>query len=519
MRIFYELIKADYLQRTRSYGFLVTLAISLLAAYYFVPMPGATYTTVRFGDYVGNYNAAWIGCVTALMSSVFIAMFGFYLINNSIKRDITTGVGVIAATTKVSNFTYLLTKCISNFLVLLSIMVMVMVMAVFLVITRGADYPFAVIPFLLPYLLVTLPCMFVIAVLATAAEVIFRKNQILQNIAYFIVFCFVMSSADRTRGQESTFDFFGQSFVSNSIQHMVQQNYNTNATGLAIGFQIHRGVQTQYFQFDGISWTQKFIFSRLLLILYGLGLIWLCSFIFHRFRVRERPISKKTPIPCEEKQSSMLSDTMHIASLPPIAANYTILPLIKTELLLLLKKGPKWFWLANIGLMISLFFSQITTAHQIILPLLWALQINRWSDLFTKDETHMVHYFTYSAYQPLKRLMTARIIAAVVLAVLFASPLIMRCAAVGNIAAAVSILEGALLLITASLFFGILTGGSKLFEVLLIFFTYGNLNHVPFMDYFGGLDTTAAMRLQLLVIISILFAVGFVTRKYKLNHI
>ena len=57
---FRSMIKGDYLQRTRSYAFLITLAISLYIAYTFVPAPDAAYTTVRIGNFVGEYNAAWI---------------------------------------------------------------------------------------------------------------------------------------------------------------------------------------------------------------------------------------------------------------------------------------------------------------------------------------------------------------------------------------------------------------------------------------------------------------------------
>jgi len=104
MKYTVSIIKADYLQRTRSYAFLVTLAISLYIAYTFVPAPGAAYTTVRVGNFIGVYNAAWIGYVTAMMTSVFLSLIGFYLINNSIKKDIETGVGMIIAATSISNF-------------------------------------------------------------------------------------------------------------------------------------------------------------------------------------------------------------------------------------------------------------------------------------------------------------------------------------------------------------------------------------------------------------------------------
>ena len=78
---FYNIVASDYKQRTRSYTFLVTLAITLYFAYSFVPLPNAAYTTVRVGNYIGVQNSAWLGYVPAMMSSVFLCMIGFYLIN------------------------------------------------------------------------------------------------------------------------------------------------------------------------------------------------------------------------------------------------------------------------------------------------------------------------------------------------------------------------------------------------------------------------------------------------------
>ncbi|WP_243456863.1 hypothetical protein [Polaribacter batillariae] len=77
MKPFLNIIKLDYLQRTRNYNFLITLCASLAIAYTFVPEPNANYSTIRISDYVGYYNSAWFGYVTAIMSSIFLSLIGF----------------------------------------------------------------------------------------------------------------------------------------------------------------------------------------------------------------------------------------------------------------------------------------------------------------------------------------------------------------------------------------------------------------------------------------------------------
>ncbi|MEO7043991.1 MAG: hypothetical protein ABI091_01700, partial [Ferruginibacter sp.] len=175
-----SIIKGDYQQRTRSYAFLITLAISLYLAYTFVPAPGADYTTVKIGKYVVLNNTAWVGYVTAMMASVFLSLLGFYLVNSSIQKDIDTEVGMIIATTQVSNFKYLFTKVLSNFMVLLTITGLVSIMGIILVFVRSNGAAFNIVQFILPYLLTTLPCIFFIASLAVLAEVFLGKWPMLQ---------------------------------------------------------------------------------------------------------------------------------------------------------------------------------------------------------------------------------------------------------------------------------------------------------------------------------------------------
>ena len=176
MNNYKSIIKADYLQRTRSYIFIVTLVVSVFFAISFVPNANASYTTVRIGNFVGFNNAAWIGHTTAIMASVFLWLFGFFVINNGIKRDHETGVGQIIGTTSISNYSYLLAKSLSNFLILLTITVVIMLVAVGLVFYRGYEYTFDVTQFLFPYIFATVPSIFFVSVLAVFFEVVFQNK-------------------------------------------------------------------------------------------------------------------------------------------------------------------------------------------------------------------------------------------------------------------------------------------------------------------------------------------------------
>ena len=73
MRYIYAIVKADYLQRTRSYGFLITLAITVYVGYLFVPPTTAPYTTLNVPGYRAAFNSAWVGYVSSMMSTVMLS--------------------------------------------------------------------------------------------------------------------------------------------------------------------------------------------------------------------------------------------------------------------------------------------------------------------------------------------------------------------------------------------------------------------------------------------------------------
>ena len=113
-----HLVRADFLERVRRYSFLITLGVTVFAAYSLIPPAGARYATVDLGGYRGVYNSAWIGCTVALVTTLFLALVGFYLVKNAVERDLQTGVGQIIATTPLRKPLYTLGKTLSNFAVL-----------------------------------------------------------------------------------------------------------------------------------------------------------------------------------------------------------------------------------------------------------------------------------------------------------------------------------------------------------------------------------------------------------------
>ena len=113
-RTLYHITRADFLERTRRYSFLITVGVTIYLAYLYLPPSNASYVTFGLGNYRGVYNSAWVGSVIAALCIVQLALVSFYLIKNAIERDFTTGVGQIIATTPLSKLQYTFGKMLSN---------------------------------------------------------------------------------------------------------------------------------------------------------------------------------------------------------------------------------------------------------------------------------------------------------------------------------------------------------------------------------------------------------------------
>lgn len=525
MKYIYSIIKADYRQRTRSYAFLITLAITFYAAYSFVPPPTASYTTLNVVGYKGVYNSAWVGYVSGMMTAIMLSLYGFFLVNGGIKKDIDTEVGLIIATTPITNFGYLLSKMLSNFMVLLTIAGCTFIVSIIMFFVRTSGYPFIIGNFIIPYLLFAIPALFMVSALAVVAEVFLGRRSILQYIAFFFVFGVMMANVENQKNDTvATFiDMFGVHSLTVSVKNQVNNQFNEHITAVNLGFTFHKKQSFKTFEWNGVALTGVFLWSRLLWIMLAPCLVYFSSFFFHRFDFKQTPGEKKKSATDTQhiQTTAIISAGISMRLLPPLVTDYGIFPFVKTELLLLIRKGNEWFWLVTGGVWISMLFAPLNVTHLYLLPVLWFLQVTRLSDLAIKEETNRLHYFTYAAYKPLQRMLSAQILAGVILALALALPAIVRYAIAFDAYSVFNIVSGAIFIVMLAVCLGIVSRGKKLFEILFFLITYTITQKLPFVDYLGAI--THNDHIVYMAIVSglniILLMISVSARRYQLRHV
>lgn len=524
MNYLYPIIKADYLQRSRSYAFLITLAVTIYAAWSFVPPPEANYTTLNLDSYKGVYNSAWVGHVTALMSTLILSLCGFFLVIGGIKKDVDTEVGLIIATTPISNFGYLLSKLFSNFLILLTISGLAFLVGILMFFIRSSGYPFHISDFLLPYLVMVVPAMFLISGMAILAEVFLGRKSVIQYLLFFFLFGVLMSNVNNNTKNPmvTVVDGLGIRTVFNSVKEKVNAEFNESIKTVSLGYLIHKNKTFKSFVWEGVSWSGLFLLSRALWISLMFGLVYLSSFFFHRFDFKQA-VKKEKKNTQEDflKQTAATYTGFQRSALPPIIADYGIIPFIKTELLLMVRKDSKWLWITNIGLWVATLFVPLQVAYSFLLPVLLFMQVGRISELTTKEKTNRVHYFSYASYKPLQRMLPAQIIAAFFLLIVLALPVIGRLLMASNLMAMLQVMNGSLLIVLLSVCLGILTGSKKLFEILFFALTYIVFQGIPEAHYLGAIafENYGGMVVIILMINIFLLICSFAIRNYQTRNL
>jgi len=529
-RILYQITKADFLERSRRYSFLITLGLTIYFVYLYLPPLDSGYLTFGLGHYRGIYNSAWVGSIVAIMSSVLLSLPGFYLVKNAIRRDRETGVGQIIAATPNSKWLYVLGKAISNF-VFLGVMVFdVTIAAIGMQLIRGESMQIDLLAFIVPLLLITLPVMALIGAMAVVFETVSWLRGGFGNVLFFFLWIstLTISVAGSAFGgfMEPVCDPYGVTVITSGMMRSAHEYYPDYHQGFSIGFtEVDEPVRT--FVWEGVAWKTKMVLWRLSWFIVALGLASLASVLFKRFDPSRESLSLRKPI---QKSVSKMepAQVQPDKSAPVVLTRMTgvetncVRAWVKTvlaEFVLMLKGLPWWWYLAALAMILVSLFSPTKIARQNILPIVWIWPLMIWSAMGSREVRNHTNQIVFSAPSPLSRQLSALWVAGVLVSLVASSGVSARLLVEGQWFALVALLVGAAFIPALALALGVWSGGRKLFEVVFILLWYfGPMNHAPFLDFMGSVSELPALRTSFiyLVVTLALLVLAWVGRKRQI---
>ncbi len=491
-----HLVRADFLERVRRHGFLVTLLVTLWFAYVFLPPNGARYVTMQIAGHRGLYGSAWVGAATSLLGGTFLSLIGFYLVKNSIERDRVTGVGEILATTALSKPLYTLGKAASNFTVLAALASLLAAGALGMQLLRGEDTRVDLVALLAPFIVITLPTLMITSGLAVLFESVKWLRGGLGNIAYF--FTWAGLTVGTTAARKDVFsgvgDFLGASAVLPSMLHAVADAFpgvDRHNAPMSLGFNFSneavRHVDT--FRWEGPHWTAAVLAARLTWAAMGVVLALVASIPFDRFDTVDasaRSRSGRGPRAGASPTAAPVPGARHVSAAELRAARRaaSFLPLLRGELTLMVGRLPWAWWAIALGLVIACVFVPLGVARGYVLPLAWIWPMLAWSPLGARESIHRTEALMFSSPRPLMRQLAATWTAGALVAFAAGLGVGVRLLAAGDVVAAVAWTIGGLFIPTLALACGTWTGNGRMFEVVYLLLWYaGPMNHLPALDF------------------------------------
>ena len=513
-------MRADFLERVRSYGFLVLLLFTVFVTYLFIPDIHAIQVAgLNLGRYRAVYNSAWIGSMTALLMGEFFPLFSFYLLKGSVERDRHTGVGQILAATPMTKARYMFGKWLSNVAVVGTMILAIIAASILLQLIRAEDVHINLWALSSPFLILLFPALTIIAAIAILFDSLLALRGGVGNVVFFIVYLLLFLP----------FDPQGNTIIYPSIYRACAAAF----TGCNPSRQIDAGmpplVDYPVFRYEGVDWSADIMLGRFSLVLIGAALTLFAAWLFHRFDPVKAEKSFRGDVslgPDSTPQAVTLVDAIpaphrqpHLTALSPASRStqFSNLAQMFVAELRLSFKGARWIWfLFALGIFAGLAFSLLEIAHLYILPFAFVLPLTIWSNQGIREVRFRTDQIIFSAPHPLTYQLPVTWLVGVFIAFVLTSPLLIRLALAGAWSAQGGLLVGILFVPSLAIALGCWSNGSKLFEGGYLFFWYlASVHGVPVFDFMGRIPPAREQGIPFLYLIltTLLLAVAVFGRK------
>jgi hypothetical protein len=197
------IVRADFLIRFRRLSTVIVFLLLSGFAYVWVPAPASGRTLMQIAGARVLYNSAAIGMGTSMLASMFIGLFGFYVISNAVRRDVNSRCGYVIAATTMRSGEYIFGKFLGNVVFLTTFIAGYMAASMAMLLVRG-EAPLEPLIFIKQYAIVTPSTIVFVSVAAIIFESIPWLSGRFGDVVYFFVYAasmgFVASSMEHGGG-------------------------------------------------------------------------------------------------------------------------------------------------------------------------------------------------------------------------------------------------------------------------------------------------------------------------------
>ena len=226
-------------------------------------------------------NSAATALTSAIMGGLVFSLVGFYLISNSVSRDLQTGVGKLIAATPLSSLRYLAGKLAGNIVYLTAMATVFMIACMGMHLLRG-EMPLEPIVFVQTFGIMFLPSIPCIAAIALMFECVPFLSGRGGDVLYFFFWTLTLAlppalvSASKGHAWILAADFTGLGFFVKEIISV------TGAHKFTIGYAPYNAALSPAF-FSGLKWISEIVILRLASVFFTIPFFGIAWAAFHRF--------------------------------------------------------------------------------------------------------------------------------------------------------------------------------------------------------------------------------------------
>jgi hypothetical protein len=274
------IVRADFLIRFRRLSTVIVFLLLSGFAYVWVPDPKTGMTLMQINGARVLYNSAAIGMGTSMLATMFVGLFGFYVISNAIRRDIDSRCGYVIASTTVRTSEYVIGKFLGNVVFLTTFVGGFMLASMAMLLVRG-EAPLEPLVFIKQYAIITPSTIVLVSVAAIVFESIPFLSGRFGDVAYFFLYCVSLAFVVNLMmhggvGLARYFDFSGFGY----LMEQTRRNFHTESMSIGMSsFDASKRVLViDGFNLGGGAWA-----TRLVSTVSSLPLLLLSRLFFHRF--------------------------------------------------------------------------------------------------------------------------------------------------------------------------------------------------------------------------------------------
>jgi len=488
------IVRAEFLLRFRRTSSIIILLAVAAGVYFIVPEPSSGHSMIQVEGHHVLQNSAAVALATGLNCSLLLSLFGYYLVSNSLRREILSHTASVVAATRVGSLEYLTGKFIGNvlFLAVIGAGCMLSAMAMFLLRGEGTLEPLV---FLATYTWLLLPMVAVVAAIALLFESVSVLSGRVGDVLYFFIWggslgapVAIVQSSHAHRWLEMV-DILGLTEV------ITQLTRRFNTENISIGFSTtNRALAPMHFA--GLEFGGDALLVRLGPLVAAAVCLLIARAAFHRFDpVRIKRLSGRDRWDLRRRIELRLKPaTGWLVSLTGAGSRRAgFSGAVRADVIMTLLQSPLILVAVGVFLPLTLFMD-LADVRTGVLPAMVVVLVIALSDIASRDPSAGMLKLLCSVPRVRERYVLWKFCSSLAVTLLFTAVPLVRLGG-GSATACISLAVGTLLLPAAATGMGVLTGAGKLFIVTVLMLLDAALNAqgVPGLDFFGcyGIATPA----------------------------